>query len=397
MQQTNWKWNIFRFLSAQTISLFGSSLVQFSIIWYITISSDSGRMLTLSTLCGFLPQIAVSVFAGAYIDRYNRKTMIMLADSVIALSTLALAIAFLLGERNNWLLFGVLVIRSLGTGIQTPLVNSIIPQIVPQQALMRINGINSTLASLMMLASPAVSGMIFAASSLEATLFIDVITAIIGVAITATLPIQPHERSGEQQSNLRDIKDGFAYLKQNRMIRQLLLFQITIMFLISPSAFLTPLLVGRTFGMQVWRLTASEMTFSLGMVCGGILITAWGGFSSRIKTTLIAGAVYGVLMLGIGLAPAFWVYLLCNACIGVTSPCYNAPVTVLLQERVPTAMQGRVFSLMQVSTSCALPLGMVMFGPLADHLPIQLLLIACGVLVLSAVLLASRGFGRELR
>lgn len=383
----SWKNTAARFLTAQTISLFGSSLVQYAIVWYVTLSTSSGRMLTISTVCGFAPQIAISLFAGVWIDRYDRKMLIMLSDTVIALSTLILAIAFLSGHRNIWLLFAVLMIRSAGTGIQTPAVNAVIPQIVPQEHLMRVNGIQSTITALIMFLSPAVSGAILSVSTLETTLFIDVFTALIGVGITSVLAIPGYRKDRMEDhagtsSGISSLKQGFLYLKTDSFVRHLLLFQIAVLFLISPSAFLTPLMVSRTFGPQVWRLTASEMTYSIGSVLGGILITSWGGFKKRLKTTVLAGWLYGVLMAGLGMAPAFLIYLACNMMIGITSPCYNSPITVSIQEQVPASMQGRVFSFMQISTSCALPLGMMVFGPLADVIRIQTLLIGGGVAVM---------------
>lgn len=381
--ETPWKSKLIRFLTAQTISLLGSSLVQYAIVWYITLSTSSGKMLTISTVCGFLPQILISLFAGVWIDRYDRKKLIMLADCAIAISTLVLALVFLSGQKNIWLLFAVLMIRSAGTGIQTPAVNAMIPQLVPKEHLMRINGINSTISSLIMFLSPALSGAILSAASLEATLFIDVVTAIIGVGITFFIAIPAYERkSANVSSNLFEIKQGFIYLRQNPFVKNLLLFQIVVLFLISPSAFLTPLMVSRTFGPEVWRLTASEMTYSIGMTLGGLLITSWGGFRNRLHTTILAGAVYGCLMIGLGAAPIFLLYLVCNTLIGVTAPCYNSPITVSIQERVDPSMQGRVFSFMQISTSCALPLGMILFGPIADMVRIQYLLIASGSLVI---------------
>lgn len=383
MKTQNWKNNILRFLTAQTISLFGSSLVQYAIIWHITLSTSSGKMLTISTLCGFLPQIFISLFAGVWIDRYDRKRMIMISDSLIAVSTLILALSFLSGENNTWLLFAVLIVRSAGTGIQTPMVNALIPQIVPKEQLMRIGGINSTLSSMMMFLSPAVSGAILSVSPIATVLFIDVVTAVIGVSITATVKIEPYEKKiGSELSGIEQVKEGISYLKQNTFIRNLLLFQILTLFLISPSAFLTPLMVSRTFGAEVWRLTASEMTYSLGMVLGGVLISVWGGFKKRAHTTLLAGAVYGAVMIGLGLAPAFLIYLALNTMIGITSPCYNTPITVSIQERVDPSMHGRIFSLMQIASSCALPLGMAFFGPLADLIQVQWLLIGAGALVL---------------
>lgn len=388
MKEYNWKKSIVRFLSAQTISLFGSSIVQYAIVWYITLTTSSGKMLMFSTLCGFMPQIIISLFAGVWIDRYERKKLVMLSDSAIAFSTLLLAVSFLAGYKNIWLLMAVLIIRSAGTGIQTPAVNAVIPQIVPARQLMRVNGINSTVSSIIMFISPAVSGAVLSVASLEATLFIDVISAVIGVGITSTIFIKPYEKKlPGKNSYLEEIKNGFAYLKENRFIKRLLIFQLVILFLISPSAFLTPLMVSRTFGEEVWRLTASEMTYSFGMIMGGLLIASWGGFKKKLNTTMLAGAFYGALMIGLGTAPLFLIYLVCNALIGITAPCYNAPITVTIQEKVIPEMHGRIFSFMQIATSCALPLGMVLFGPLADIFSVQSLLLVSGavVVVISAL------------
>lgn len=378
-----WNKSIVRFLTAQTISLLGSSIVQYAIVWYITLTTSSGLMLTLSTLCGFLPQIGISFFAGVWIDCYDRKKMIMLSDTCIAIATLLLALAFFNGFKSNLLLFLVLVIRSAGTGIQTPAVNAILPQIVPKEELMRINGINATLTSLIMLLSPAISGAILSLAPLEMTLLIDVTTAIIGVGITSTIKVAPYIRNtGKPNTYLKEVKNGLLYLKEKPLIKHLLIYQVIILFLISPSAFLTPLLVARTYGGELWHLTASEMSYSLGMIFGGLLIASWGGFKNRLLTTMIAGAFYGVMMIGLGISPVFLIYFICNMLIGITSPCYNAPLTVLIQDKVEPEMHGRVFSFMQIATSCALPLGMLLFGPLADQVEPQVLLIVSGIIVI---------------
>lgn len=390
----NWKKQISLFLSAQTISLFGSSLVQYAIIWYIILTTSSGTFVMLATACGFAPQIVISLFAGVWIDRYDRKKLIMLSDALIAVVTLGLAIAFLNGYKSIWMLFAALLVRSAGTGIQTPAVNAFIPQIVPKNKLMKINGINSSLASLMMFLSPAVSGAILSFATIETTFFIDVVTAIIGISLTAIVKARGYVRSVEKKSHLQEIQKGFAYLRDNPFVRWLLLFQIAVLILISPSAFLTPLMVSRTFGLEVWRLSASEMTFSAGAIFGGVLIAMWGGFKNRIHTTIMAGCLYGALMIALGVAPTFLIYLSFNLLIGVAMPVYNAPLTVLLQEKVEENMRGRIFSFMQISASCALPLGMVIFGPLADIFRVQSLLIGCGLAVMGVTL--AFFYGRKL-
>ncbi|WP_445670770.1 MFS transporter [Paenibacillus sp. FSL R5-0914] len=385
----HWKRKITLFLTAQTISLFGSSLVQYAIIWYITLTTTSGVMMTISTVCGFLPQMAISLFAGVWIDRYSRKKMIMLADGMIAIATLLLAVMFLMGYNNIWLLYLILLIRAAGTGIQVPAVNALIPQIVPKDQLMKVNGVNSSISSLMMFLAPAAGGVILSISTIETAFFIDVMTAIIGIGMMCIIVIPAHAKvENGQKSNVQDIKEGFKYLKDHAFIKQLLIYLFVVMILISPAAFLTPLMVSRSFGPEVWRLTASEMTFSAGALVGGVLIASWGGFKSRMHTNILACAFYGLLMVGLGVAPMFAVYLLFNLLIGITMPCFNAPLTVLLQQNVDPDMQGRVFSLVQVTNSCALPLGMVLFGPLADSVQVETILIFAGIAVIMCALYA---------
>lgn len=382
-QQLHWKKDIALFLSAQTVTLLGSSIVQYAIIWYITLTTSSGLMITISTLCGFLPQLVISLFAGVWVDRYNRKYVSMISDAVIALVTLLLAVAFILGYKPLWLIFAVLAVRSFGTEIQTPTVNAIIPQLVPKDRLIKINGINSTLSSLNMLIAPAASGVLYAYFSIEKIFFADVITAAIGLVFMSMLKIAKLTNSNlDGKSTIKVIGEGFHYLRQNPFISYLIMFLIIMMILISPAAFMTPLMVSRSFGPEAWRLAINEMAFSSGAITGGILIAMWGGFTSRLRTTLFAGGAYGFFMIALGCAPQFSIYLAFNFLIGITMPCFNAPVTSLLQEKVIPEMHGRIFSLVQVANCCALPLGMVLFGPLADHFRIEHLLVIAGVLVL---------------
>ncbi len=170
----NWKKNIVLFLASQTLSLFGSALVQYAIMWYITLSTQSGVMMTISIICGFLPTFFLSPFAGVWADRYNRKLLIIFADSVIALSTLVLAVLFYLGYDAIWLLFLMSAIRSLGAGVQIPAVNAYIPQIVPQDKLIKVNATNGTIQAMVMLISPMISGALLTVASLESIFIIDV-------------------------------------------------------------------------------------------------------------------------------------------------------------------------------------------------------------------------------
>lgn len=166
-QKIHWKRNIILFLSSQTLSLFGSALVQYAIMWHITLTTQSGIMMTLFIICGFIPTFLLSPFAGVWADRFNRKSLIIIADAMIAVVTLILAITFLLGYQAVWLLFVIAAVRALGGGIQTPAVGAILPQIVPQDKLTKVNGINGSLQALMMFVAPIVSAALLTMATIE--------------------------------------------------------------------------------------------------------------------------------------------------------------------------------------------------------------------------------------
>jgi len=381
----NWLKNIILFLSSQTISLFGSSLVQYAIMWYITLTTESGLMMTLYIICGFIPTFLLSPVAGVWADRYNRKMLIMVADGLIAFVTLILAILFLMGYDAIWLLFVMAAIRAFGTGIQTPAVGAILPQIVPKDKLTKVNGANGTIQAIIMFVSPMVSAALLAMASIEIIFFIDVITAIIAiVTLLAFLKISVHERATEKQktSYFSDFKQGLQYVNNHAFLKKFFLFFAVFFVLMAPAAFLTPLQVTRTFGDDVWRLTAIEIAFSIGMMVGGGIIASWGGFPNKVKTMAFASLIMGACTFALGMSPMFWIYLIFMGIFGVAMPIFNTPTTVLLQEKIEEDYLGRVFGVMGMISTSMMPIGMLIFGPIADIIKIEWLLTGTGVLMI---------------
>lgn len=381
----NWKRDIVLFMSSQTISLFGSALVQYAIMWYVTLTTESGLMMTLFILCGFIPTFVLSPFAGVWADRFNRKNLIMLADAMIAAVTLVLAITFLLGYDEAWLLFVIAAVRALGTGIQTPAVGAILPQIVPEDKLTKVNGINGTLQALMMFVAPIVSATLLTVATIEVIFFIDVVTAAIAIlSLLFFLKIPLHQKATNEQttSYREDFKLGLTYIKNHSFLKSFFVFFAIFFVLMAPAAFLTPLQVTRSFGDDYWRLTAIEIAFSVGMMAGGALIASWGGFRNKIHTMTLANLVMGVCTLLLGVIPNFWIYLIPMAVFGVAMPMLNTPTTVMLQEKVDPNYMGRIFGVFGMISTSMMPIGMLIFGPIADVIEIEWLLVGTGLLML---------------
>lgn len=299
----DWKKNIILFLASQTISLFGSSLVQYAIMWHITLTTQSGVMMTIAIICGFLPTLLLSPFAGVWADRYNRKTLIILSDSMIALATLVLAIFFLMGYGSLWLLFGAFAIRALGAAIQIPAVGAFLPQIVPEDKLTKVNATNGSIQAMVMLVSPMLSGALLTMATIETIFFIDVITAAIAVSVLFLflhVPVHAKAQTKQTTSYFSDMREGFNYIRNHSYIKRFFLFCAVFFFLAAPAAFLTPLQVARSFGNDVWRLTAIEITFSIGMMVGGVIMASWGGFKNRIHSMTLSMLVIGSCTFALG-------------------------------------------------------------------------------------------------
>lgn len=377
----NWKKNTILFLASQTISLFGSSLVQFAITWYIALETQSGIMMTLSIISGFVPNIILSPFAGVWADRYNRKILIVVSDAVIAFSTLVMAILFLMGHGSVWILIGVSAIRSFGSSIQNPAVSAFLPQIVPVDKLTRVNAVNQSVQSFCNLLSPIISGALLTISTIESIFFIDVITAAIAIAVLLLfLDVPAHARALEKQKTTYfvDIGEGFSYIRNHTFIKQFMIFFAISTFLATPAIFLTTLQVPRSFGDEVWRLTAMEIFFSVGMMVGGLGMAAWGGFKNRYHSILVSSMILAGLTITLGLVPNFWFYIIVFGLIGLVLPMNNTPTMVILQEKIEDEFRGRVFSVLAMISSSILPLGMVFFGPLADAIPIEWIFVGAG-------------------
>ena len=369
------------FLLSQNLSLFGSSVVGFAIIWYITLETSSGTFLMLATLTQMVPHLIISLYSGVWADRYDRKLLIMISDSFIALATLLLAFLFSLGYDSIWLILSVSVVRSIGSGVQSPAVNAIIPQLVEPQHLVRIQGINQSLNSALMLLSPAVGGLLLALFSLKASLYLDVITAALAVVVFSFIHVEKRLSSSTEQSMLHDIKSGLSYTFSNRMLRNLLICYAFSFFLITPAAILTPLMVERTFGSDVWRLTANEMVWTGGALLGGVLVSIKGSFSNKVRAIAFSLVAFGLCFALLGIAPNFLIYLIIMGIGGIFVPIINTAEIVMIQEISDEDKMGRVFSIVQLLSGSAIPLGIIFFGPLADTVSVESILVVSGILL----------------
>lgn len=397
-KQTNWKSQAMLFLISQCITLFGSTLVQMAIVWYVTIQTSSGVWVAAFTVCSYLPQFLISFVAGVWADRHSRKKLIIGADSLIALVTFLMVLAIPHITDKTVVLGGLLVmsvIRSFGAGIQTPAVNAVIPQLVPEDQIMRFNGINATMQSVVQFAAPAAAGVLLTINTLSSTLIIDTATAIVGIGLLSAVIIPKQAIQNKGTSVFIDMKIGIKYTLSDKLIGKVLTVYGLFIFLCVPAGFLSQLFVSRVYGETYWYLSAVELAGFIGMVAGGILMSIWGGFKSRVTTMSVGLIAFGSLAIGMGLSKQFALYLTLMIIYGVAITMVQTATTTLIQEKAEMSMQGRVFGLLGAMYSGFLPVGMAIFGPMADEISLKWIMIGSGIALIALSIFV--GTNKEMR
>ena len=361
----------------------------YTLMWYITLETQSGLMMTIMVLCSFVPGLIISPFAGVWADHLNRKMLMIVADGLIALVTLVIAILFFLGIRDIWIIFIVSIVRAFGQSVHQPAVSAVYPQIVPKEHLLRVQSINQGIQSSSMIVMPLLAGLLLATIQIEYILFIDVITAILAIFMLltlVTLPKHENEMSDEPIHYFMDIKEGIVYAVNHKLVLNIVVFSFVFMLLMAAPSFLTYLQVARIFGPEAWRLSALETVFGVGMLLGSITIASWGGFKNRLVTFFLAYIVMGLGIIGLGLPFNFFFYIGLWSVVGFFIALSSPILVSLLQEKVDQKYIGRVFSVYGLIHTISLPLGMLFFGPLSDVVDISLIILLTGIgLVVTAI------------
>jgi DHA3 family macrolide efflux protein-like MFS transporter len=391
----SWKRTFFVIWIGQAFSLLGSNLVQFALVWWLTKTTGSPAVLATATFVALLPNVFLAPFAGALVDRWNRRKVMILADASIAIATLVLVILFWSGLIQIWHVYLIMFIRALGNTFHWPAMRASTSLMVPEKQLSRIAGLNESLGGLMNIASPPLGALLLEALPMQHVLSIDILTAILAILplLFVTIP-QPKKTLSENAISpkqlLADVAEGYRYMVKWTGLFILSIMATIVNFMINPAFTLTPLLVTKYFNGGVWHLSWMESVFSIGVVTGGLVLSVWGGFQRRIYTTLmgVTGMGLGILLITFAPQNMFILAIIGMALAGFMNPITNGPIFSIMQTRVAPEMQGRVFTLLNSLTSAMSPLGMLVAAPVAEQFGIRAWFLLGGI---SCILLAIVG------
>lgn len=383
-----WRVPFFALWGAQSASLVGSMVVDFGIIWWLTSRTGSATILAMAGLFRMLPGIVLGPFAGACVDRWNRKWMMILADGFVALVSTWLTLLAVLGHLGPWHVFIGLFARALASAFHWPAMQASTSLMVPKGQLTRVAGMNQTLEGGIHILSPALGALAVSWLPLPGVLAIDVITAALAIGILGFVPVrQPMPQPAATRVNGRswiwkDVLAAVRYVRQWPGLVLVLSAAVLINFFLTPAYALLPLLVTKRFGGGALHLGSINSAGGIGLVTGGVVLSAWGGFKRRIHTSVagVIGIGLGTLLTGLAPAGAFGVAVIGVLLARFMSPFANGPVFAVLQSSVVPDMQGRVFMLAGSASAAAAPLAMAIAGPLSDALGIGLWYILGGAM-----------------
>jgi MFS transporter, DHA3 family, macrolide efflux protein len=382
MQQTqlmaNWKARFFGIWSGQAFSLLGSSVAQFGLVWWLTTLTGSATVLATASLVAMLPQVLMGPFAGALIDRWQRRWVMVVADGVAALMAAWLAYLFWSGAIAVWHVYVVMFVRSIAGSFHWPAMQASTSLMVPEEQLSRVAGLNQTLYGAMNIVAPPLGAMALAAMPLYGVMGIDVVTAIIAIGpllfVGVPQPARAAAVASAPASSLgSDIAQGFRYVWHWRGLTLLLAASTLLNFFIVPAFSLLSLLVYKEFGGSALQLGSVNSAWGVGMLVGGLALSGWGGFKRKIVTSMTGAIGMGLGVLVVGLAPAghLWLVVAGMGLVGLLQPFANGPIMALMQATVSPEMQGRVFTLVGSASAAMSPLSLAIAGPVADAIGVQ--------------------------
>ena len=387
LKKTRWAPRFFTIWTGQAFSLLGSQLVSFAVIWWLTQTTGSATVLATASLVGLVPQVVLGPLTGALVDRWSRRLTMIIADSLIALATMVMAVLFALGHVQIWQVYALLFFRSVCGGFHWPAMQASTSLMVPKQHLARIQGLNQMLQGGMSIASAPLGALLLAWLPMEGILAIDVFTAMLAIIPLFFFQVPQPERldlqaDAQMKSTVwQDLKAGLRYVWGWPGLMLIGVMATVINFLLTPAFSLLPILVTKHFNGQAIQLATLESFSGIGFIVGGLILSAWGGFKRRILTSLVGLFAMGAGCLVMGLLPpsAFVIAVATMLFLGIINPIVNGPLLAAVQAAVAPEMQGRVFTLINTMAAGMSPLGLIIAGPISDKLGVQTWFIIGGI------------------
>ncbi|WP_099519413.1 MFS transporter [Paenibacillus sp. BIHB 4019] len=391
--QLKWQKTFAIIFSGQIFSILTSSMVQFSVIWHLTQTSGSASVLMIAGLAGFLPQAVLGSFIGVWLDRWNRKLTMIIADSAIAFFSLVLGVYFFFGEPSLAFVYVILMVRSAASAFHGPSFQAAIPLLAPADQLTRVAGWQQMVYSFSSIIGPALGIAVYSATSLGAVLLLDVAGALIANVMLLFIKIhQPKPEATQAPSFIKEFKLGWDAFIQVKPVIVITLATAIFSTVFMPLATLFPYMTLSHFGRGGYSASIVEAIFGIGMIAGGVLLSVVASKWKDITYMSLSLAVIGLtcLLSGVFNKEAFILFVIVSFFMGAAAPFFHGPYMAMIQRAFDPSMLGRVISLVTSVMMFSSPIGLALAGPVVDKYGVQAWFFWSGLVIIltSAVLFA---------
>lgn len=381
----NWKKKFIIIWSGQLFSILSSSIAQFAIVLWISLETGSAEVLSFATIAALLPQVVLGPFAGVFVDRWSRKWTMILADSFVALCSAVIALLFYLDIIEIWQIYLLLMLRSVGSAFHAPAMKSSIPLLAPEKELTRIASINQTIQALCNICGPVLGAALLVSTDMSIVMLLDVAGAAIAciTLMFVFIPNPEKTETGSARNILRDMKDGFNVIRNNKGLSWVMITEVFITFFIMPVVALIPLMTLKNFSGTAYQVSLVELLFGLGALLGGLLLGIWNPPIRKVIMINLSYIIIGISIFISGILPpsAFIIYAVFAIVQGIAMPFYSGPFTALLQTQIELSFLGRVFSLFDSISLLPSLLGLLATGFVADAIGVANVFTICGIAI----------------
>jgi DHA3 family macrolide efflux protein-like MFS transporter len=368
--------------SGQLISLFGSGVVQFAIIWWITTVTESAFVLAFASFAGLIPLIIFTPISGVLADRWKRKKLILGTDFLQAVLTLGMIILFHLKLVGIIPIILLLFFRGMFQAIQLPATIALVPQMVPKNQISRINGLNSIFNNIIYIFAPILGALFLEFNPIRTILWIDLITFLIAVMSLLFVKVPDFLKQNvnlnlNQNSTKASFKgqfiEGLTYLKANGFM-VLIIGGMFANILINPLFTLLPYFIKHVHDGGVMELALILGLFQLGSLTGALFIIV-KNYQPHFKNIVFAVfvAFSGLFLLGISPTGYFPAIAFGSLVAGISLGTVDIMIVSILQTSIPNEFQGRVFSILFMLVKSILPFAVLITGSLAEVIGLSII------------------------
>lgn len=382
----NWKRTFTIIWSGQFFSMLSSSIVGYAVVFWLSIETGSAEVLATAMLATLLPFIVLGLFTGVFIDRWDRRRTMILADSFVAFCSAILAFLFFIGRVEMWEIYLLLALRSAGSAFHTPAMQASVPLLAPESELMRIAGVNQMIQSVSNIAGPALGALFITFMDMTYIMLMDVVGAAIACTslLFVTIP-NPPKKEDAIPNIWNEIKEGVRHLFADRGLSYLLSGVIVVTFFMVPLAALFPLMTLNHFKGTTFQMGLVEVAWGVGMLLGGaILSIKYMKSTNKVMIINITAIIIGLAYWMSGMLPTtgFVIFAILTTISGIAGSIYWSSFTVILQTKIDPVALGRVFSIYDsISLLPTIP-GLLATGFIAERIGLTNAFIIAGLATL---------------